>query len=191
MAELQIVLITPDPNLFTRQHNKAMREANRLGAERYHEVWMPDHFKMVGYGKYGISKRSKIYNRRKHRKLNHVLPNVFTGRTRQLVLSQRRIRATPKGARLEMRAAFAGGSGRTLTAAAAKRLFKAGKRNSAEITKEQIQKQVEVVNRIAELEATATEEVADLARYRADRYARWVANYIADGGKIRKRGKRG
>lgn len=186
---LRVLTITPDPALFSRDHNKALREANRLAAVHYHKTFMGDHFRMVGYSKYGIAKRSKAYNRRKQRELNHTLPLVYTGRTRQLVMSQYKVRATPKLARLEMRAAFSGGTGRALSAAAAARLFRAGRRSTATFSRKQVEKQIEAVKRKAELESTAQEEIEALARYRGREYVRLVKAHIESGGKVRRRGR--
>ncbi len=172
---LKASLITIDPVLFVREHNRILREVNRQAAVYHHEKHMPDHFKMVGYTKYGISKRSSKYNKRKQKKYGHVLPNVFTGLTRQLVLSQRKIRATPKGARLEMRAAFRGGSGRI--------------RWRAGMNRKQVDSAMEAIKRVAELEATSQDEIVTLARLRGEWYARGVRLHIQSGGRIRKRAR--
>lgn len=174
--QLAITVITPDPRIFVREHNRAVREANVEAARYHHEQHMPDHFKMVGYTKYGIAKRSAGYNKRKQRKYNHVLPLVYTGRTRQVVLSQRQIRATPKAARLIMRAPLQGGTGRI--------------RWRAGMSKKQVNSAVEMLKRVSELEAVSADEVATLATMRGRYYVDSVNKGIAAGGRVRKRAGR-
>lgn len=170
---IKVTAITVDPRLFVREHNKILREANREAAVYHHEKHMPDHFKMVGYGKYQIDKRSSKYNKRKQKKYGHVLPNVFSGMTRQLVLSQRRITTTPKGAKLEMRAAFKGGTGRI--------------RWRKDMTRKAVDTALQAVKRKAELEATSQDEIETLAQLRAKLYVQGVKKHIEGGGRIRKR----
>lgn len=173
MPSFNITVITPDPRLFSREHNKILRAVNVKAADYHHRIHMPDHFKMLGYQKYGISRRSSAYNKRKQKKYNHTLPLVFTGFTRQLVLSQRRIRATPKGAKLEMRAAFKGGSGRI--------------RWRSDMTKKQVSSAMEAIKRKAELEAISQSEVEKLAELRLKWYVEEVNKFVKAGGRIRKR----
>jgi hypothetical protein len=165
----------PDPRLFIRDHNRALRAANEEAAALYHKQHMPDHFKMVGYSQYKFDKRTAAYAKRKHRKYNHGLPNVLTGKTRQEMLQNRTIRATPKGANLIMKVPLVGGTGQF-------RIKKKMKlRSVAGI--------VAMTRRIAELEAISEFEVASLATWRRQRYIDLINRHIATGGKLRKRAK--
>jgi hypothetical protein len=166
---------SPDPRLFTRDHNRALRAANEEAAALYHKQHMPDHFKMVGYSQYKFDKRAALYTKRKYRKYHHALPNVFTGNTRREMLANRTIRATPKGARLIMKIPIVGGTGQF-------RIKKKMKlRSVAGI--------VAMTRRIAELESISEFEVASLATWRRQRYIDLINRHIATGGKLRKRAK--
>jgi hypothetical protein len=175
MGYIAVTLSVPDPRLFIRDHNRAIRTANEEAAAYHHKEHMPDHFKMVGYSKYKLDKRTAAYAKRKHRKYNHALPNVLTGNTRREMLQNRTIRATPKGARLTMKIPLVGGSGQF-------RLRRGMKLRS-------IRGQVEMTRRIAELEAISQTEINTLATFRRDKYVDLVTKHIASGGRIRKRSK--
>jgi hypothetical protein len=173
MGYIKTTLVTPDPRIFIREHNKALRAANEAAADYHHRINMPDHFKMVGYSKYQIDKRSAKYNKRKHRRVNHVLPNVYTGNTRREVLGQRQIRATPKGARLLMRFSLKGGSGRFYV--------RRGMKLQA------VSSQIEMMRRVAELEAISEGEQKSIMQEVKRAYVSLVNQNIAAGGRVRKR----
>lgn len=173
MAYVKTTLVTTDPRIFLREHNKALRAANEAAAAYHHEKHMPDHFKMVGYTKYKIDKRSAKYNKRKHRKFNHTLPNVYTGNTRREVLGGRTIRATPKGARLVMRFSLKGGSGRFYVRRG--------------MSLRQVSSQVEMMRRVAELQAVSEGERKTLGGEIQAAYMTNVNKHIAAGGRVRKR----
>lgn len=175
MAYIRTTIVTPDPRLFARSHNQAIRSANEESAAYHHDKNMPDHFKMVGYTKYRFDQRVASYRKRKQRKVNHQLPNVLTGTTRSEVLGARTIRATPKGARLLMRFSLKGGSGRFYVRRG--------------MSFRQITSQVYMMRRVAELEAVTEGELKTLGGYRVEQYAKNVQRHIASGGKIRKRAK--
>lgn len=175
MAYTKAELIVPDPRLFIREHNRALRTANEKAADYHHKHHMPDHFKMVGYSNYKIDERSAKYKKRKYRIYHHALPNVFTGATRREVLANRQIRATPKGARLTMKVPLVGGTGRFRV--------RPGMKLKA------VKGQIEMMRRVAELEAISAFEIASLATFRRDMYAALVNKHISSGGRIRKRAK--
>lgn len=173
MAYTKTSVVTPDPRIFLREHNRALRAANEEAAVYHHEKHMPDHFKMAGYSKYKIDKRSARYNKRKHRTVNHTLPNVFSGNTRREVLAARTIRATPKGARLQMRFSLKGGSGRFYVRRG--------------MSLRQVSSQVQMMRRVAELEAVNDTELKTLGSEIQAAYIDNVNKHIAAGGRVRKR----
>jgi len=175
MGYVKAELIVPDPRLFIREHNRALRSANEYAADYHHKKHMPDHFKMVGYSNYKLDRRTAKYAKRKHRIYNHALPNVFTGNTRREMLQNRQIRSTPKGARLTMKVPLTGGTGRFRIRPGMKLRAVAG--------------QVEMMRRVAELEAISQTEINTLATIRRDYYVGLVNKHIASGGRIRKRAK--
>lgn len=62
--------------------NDMLRREYATAATTWHKRYRKQHFQMKAYGLYGYATRSPKYNRRKHWKLKHQLPLVFTGRTR-------------------------------------------------------------------------------------------------------------
>jgi len=173
--KIKCTIVAPDPRIFVREHNRALRAAHEAAAAFQHKKHMPDHFKMVGYGKYRYDQRSARYRKRKQREKSHQLPNVFTGNTRREILASRTIRATPKGARLSMRFSLSGGSGRFYVRRG--------------MSFRQIQSQVQMMRRVAELEAITEGEQEALVSVIQTQYARNVNRQIAAGGRVRKRAR--
>lgn len=94
-------------DLFTaRGHNEAMREVNREVLERQRDKNLPKHFKGGATERYGYRKRTLAYVNRKRKKYGHSIPLVWTGGTRDAVLSGVKITATRNGGRLKTRGRF-------------------------------------------------------------------------------------
>lgn len=136
-----------DPRLFVRDHGKFLNAAFRATAAEHHRRHIPWHFLPFASAKYGYRPRSKRYAAMKLRL--GLPPLVFSGATRQKVTTERQITATQKGARLILRLAFEGGSGRLRI-----------RRGQTSVSSAQQQ----ILYRIAELQAIAPDE----ARYLAD-----------------------
>ena len=102
---INIVLEIRRADLSSRTHNRIMRTLHRENMERHVAKRLPKHFKTVAYAEYGTRRRTDKWNRRKQR-LYHTsnLPNVASGMLKQSIRTT--IRATPDGARLEVRAKF-------------------------------------------------------------------------------------
>jgi len=173
MAYIKTKIVTPDPRIFVREHNKALRAANESGAIEHHEKHMPDHFKVIGFFRYKFDKRTRAYTKRKMIKKGHGKPNVYTGNTRQEVLGFRTIRVTPKGARLLMRFSLKGGSGRFYVRRG--------------MSLRQISSQVQMMRRVAELEAMTKIEHRAIMQVVRREYIDNVNKHIAAGGRVRKR----
>ncbi len=167
------VSLPRDPALFVREHNRFSRAANVYAAEYHWRHHIPRHFEGFAAAKYGYFKRSSKYNERKLKIVGDKPDNVFSGRSqRQMTNSYPKIRATPKGSTLIMKMPIGEGSGRILDAAAAARLFAAGKRKNKGFTERQATSQINIIRRVAEMQSVSTDEVAKLAQVRADEYVR-------------------
>lgn len=149
-----------DPRLYTRDHNRHIREANKQAAKIHHQRHVPRHFEAFAPAKYGYFKRSKKYEVRKFKQVGHNRPLEFTGISKRHILrfTDDMVKATPKGSTLTVKLQIKGGSGRVIDAAAAARLFAAGKRKTATISKQQIQSQKEILRRVAEMGAISPDE---------------------------------
>lgn len=156
---------TRDPRLYVRDHNRFVREAYRKAAEFHHKEHIPRHFEKFAGAKYGYAKRrSRVWvgifeaigkspwrpgeprkgSYQEYKDRLGLPPLVFTGASRDLATSQRQITATAtKGARLIVRLALVGASGR----------FRK-KPGQTQLT----QQQKEIVSRIAEMETIAPDE---------------------------------
>lgn len=162
--------IQRDPFLFERSHDRSMRAAFYGGAEWHHERHMPRHFLGFAAAKYGYKKRNKKYNDRKKKITGQTIDNVFTGRSRTEITGKRKIQGTPKSAKLIMKLPISGGTGRILDAAAAARLYAAGKRKSATFTQRQLNSQRLIIERVAEMKAIAADEFRTIARVAKTQY---------------------
>lgn len=183
------VKLARDPSLFQRDHNRFSRQANVKVAEFHKEHHIPRHFESFAGAKYGYWKRKPKYLKRKKRLVGEKPDNVFSGKSkRQIISSHGTIRATPKGSRLILKLPIDGGTGRVLNEAAAARLFAAGKRKNLGFTKQQKQSQIQILHRVAELEAVSGDEVRTLARVRLEEYTR-LANEPGTKKRIRIRTK--
>lgn len=142
-----------DPRLFVRDHGRFLNAAFRATAAEHHRRHIPWHFLPFARAKYGYRPRSKRYAALKARL---GLPDmVFSGATRQKVTTERQITATQKGARLILRLAFEGGSGR---------LRLRGQQTKLSTAQQQI------LYRIAELQAIAPDESKYLADFLQEKY---------------------
>lgn len=162
---------TRDPRLFSRDHNRHMRHAFEAGAEYHFQHHVPRHFQGFAAAKYGYYPRTQKYNDRKLKQVGHLDPLVFTGASkRRATGSHLPIQATPKGATLTVQLAIDKASGRLLDAAAAARLFAAGKRKTATISNKQLQNQVQILRRVTELQAISQDEINTVGRKIAEDY---------------------
>lgn len=92
-----------------RGHNQIMRRLNRQFMTRVRDN-LPRHFerntKTAPGGAYGYEKRGKRYQIRKAKTKGHQIPNVFTGRLKQAIMSNVKITATAGRGRLRTRGYF-------------------------------------------------------------------------------------
>jgi len=168
---------TRDPRLFVRDHNRFVREAFRKAAEFHHKKHIPRHFEKFAGAKYGYAKRrSRVWvgifeaigkspwrpgeprkgSYQEYKDRLGLPPLVFTGASRHLATTQRQITATStKGARLIVRLALGGASGRFR--------FKKGQ---TQLT----QQQKEIAARIAEMETIAPDEQRAINRVIQEHY---------------------
>jgi hypothetical protein len=87
--------VTIEGSLFTKRgHNQVMNIGHRNTMTYLKEKYIPLHFSPVAYFRYGFKARSLAYTKRKLRKYNHNMPNVYSGRLMQAVLNNSRITAT-------------------------------------------------------------------------------------------------
>lgn len=162
---------TRDPRLYGRDHNTFVRESFRDAAVFHHRQHIPRHFQPIASVKYGYARRrsrvwvgifeaiGKFPWRNGDRRTGSyqefkdrvgLPPLVFTGASRALATSQRQVTATAtKGARLILRLALRGASGRFR--------FQKGQRHLT-------QQQKEIVARIAEVETIAPDEQRTINR---------------------------
>lgn len=167
------VTLPRDPALFVRDHNRFSRAANVLAAQYHWQKHIPRHFQSFAAAKYGYQQRSGKYRKRKIKLVGNQPDMVFSGRSRRMMTgTQPTIRATPKGSTLIMRLPIDGGTGKILDAAAAARLFAAGKRSHKGFTQRQVNSQVQIVRRVAEMQAVSADEIRTLAEVRATEYVR-------------------
>lgn len=165
------LIFDADPRLKVRDHARFMRNAFTAGAEFHFEHHVPWHFENFAGPKYGYFPRSRAYNARKLKQVGHNRPLEFTGASKRMATgSHVPIQATPKGATLTVRLAITGGSGRVLDAAAAARLFAAGKRKTATFTQRQINGQAQALRRVAEMEAITQDEINAVGRVMEQSY---------------------
>ncbi len=146
-----------DPRLYLRDHATFMRESFRETMREHHERHIPWHFLPFASAKYGYLKRSPMYVARKVRMGLGNVDNVFTGRTRDAVTTSRTITATQSRGRLVMRLPFEGGTGRF-------------KNYGNGLTSQQKQ----VIARIEEIRAIASDEVQHLAEFFRNQYVKRV-----------------
>lgn len=167
------VSMPKDPALFTRDHNRFSRAANVAAADFHFQRHIPRHFEGFAGPKYGYWKRTKGYLKRKQKIVGNKPDLVFSGKSKRMVLSTTpTIRATPKGSTLILRLPIAGGTGNALDAAAAARLFAAGKRKNKGFTQKQVNSQIQIQRRVHELQAVSADEARKLAEVRAQEYVR-------------------
>lgn len=183
------VTLPRDPALFQRDHNRFSRAANVLAARYHFQKHIPRHFQGFAAAKYGYRKRTSKYKQRKIKLVGAKPDMVFSGRSQRVITGTApKIQATPKGSRLIMRLPIDGGTGKILDAAAAQRLFAAGKRKTATFTKRQVNSQIEIMRRVKEMEAVSPDEARALAEVRAAEYVR-LANEPGTRKRIRIRTK--
>lgn len=160
-----------DPSLFVRDHNRFAREANTYAAQYHWEHHIGRHFQGFASAKYGYWQRTKGYKRRKKNLVGNKPDNVFSGRSqREITNTPPKIRATPKRATLVMRLPIDGGTGRILDEAAAARKFAAGKRKNKGFTERQVNSQIQIQRRVAEMKTVSPDEINKLTQVRLDRY---------------------
>jgi hypothetical protein len=176
------VAATRDPALYTRDHARFLRAAFWGAAEFHHERHIPRHFEPFASVKYRYLPRSRSYNKVKERLFGTTQPLVLSGTTRDTVTRMKTIRATPKGASLKMDLPIKGGSGRFLTAEAAERLARAGKRSTRTITRKAVDSALRVRQIITEIEAISSDELVRLAQEVRDRYVAGANDLKAQGG---------
>lgn len=180
------VAATRDPALYTRDHARILRAAFWGTAEYHHARHIPRHFEPFASVKYRYLPRSRSYNRIKERMFGTTQPLVLSGATRDTVSRMKTIRATPKGATLQMPVPIKGGSGRFLTAEAAERMARAGKRATRTITRKAVDSALRVRQILTEIEVISSDELDRLAHEVRDRYVA-AANDIRSTGGGRKR----
>ena len=153
-----------DPRLFVVDHNRNLREANQQGMHLHHRRHIPWHFQTFAAVKYGYKPRNKKYLARKLKQKGHLLPMVFSGASRAKAMAEHTVSGTPKGAKLTFNLAIKGGiTGRVVDAAAAARLFAAGKRKTAGFSQKQIDGQKNILMRVAEMQTIAVDEARAIA----------------------------
>lgn len=92
------------PRGMKREFQRIRKEAHRIIGKFWHKRFLPDHFKMKGYAKYGYKPRQgqgsqgrllkgkrgdhDSYSRNKGRAHNHQLPLVFSGVSRDQALRE-------------------------------------------------------------------------------------------------------
>ena len=183
------VTLPRDPALFTRDHNRFAREANGAAALYHWQRHIPRHFQGFAAAKYGYNKRTAKYRARKIKLVGAKPDMVFSGRSqRMMTRNAPQIRKTPKGATLIMRLPIDGGTGKILDAEAAERLYRAGKRKHRGFTERQVNSQIQIMRRVAEMEAVSADEIRTLAEVRATTYTR-LANEPGTRKRIRIRTK--
>ncbi len=94
-----------DEDIITvRKHNQLMKLLLRTAMTKHRNHTLKKHFEHNANtkpgGGYGYSKRAKQYQVHKARKYGRTQPNVYTGKTRSLVIGASRITATKDRARL-------------------------------------------------------------------------------------------
>lgn len=158
---ITVTLTLPnDPRLFVSGHKRCMKEGNVASMHYHHRRHIPWHFQGFAGAKYGYQPRSRGYIKRKIKAVGHTLPNVYTGASRTSATTSHNVTPTQRGARLTFQLAIKSGrSGRVLDAAAAARLFAAGKRKTAGFTDSQIEGQKKIRMRIAEMQTIAVDEL--------------------------------
>lgn len=145
----------------------ASRTHDRIAKQAVHDVldihWsrrIPGHFQRPAHGKYKYAERSKRYRFRKQKKYGSSIDLVMSGRTRDLMTSQRRIviRGTAAGGtltgRLILRFPFPGGS---------QRFRKTGTRQA-----------VTIQQMAREIEAFTPEEITQINAEVRERYTFYV-----------------
>jgi hypothetical protein len=142
-----------DPRLLVRDHATFLREAFGEAARFHHERHIPWHFESFAAAKYGYKKRSRRYQKRKDAR---GLPDlVWTGATRAVVKGSRQITKTQKGAKLILRLPFKGGTG-----------------NFRVMDGHLSDPQKQVMERIAEIKAIASDEARAISEKVREDYTR-------------------
>jgi hypothetical protein len=152
-----------DPRLYVRRHNTNLRETLGLAAAVHHTRHIPWHFEQFAPQKYGYAKRNAKYQARKDRLglPPLVSPNPRTsGQLRTAMTAFRTITKTKSRARLILRLPFKGG----MTGVARFRQ----KRIGGGLTSSQQQ----IMHRIAEMEAVASDEQQYINNFIEQEYAR-------------------
>lgn len=94
-------------NLVTqRTHARLLRENVRKAIEYHREIVLPKHFTIAGAKKYGFTPRTRKTQLVKSKKYGHQLPNVMTGKMRNIVITQSKVTSTQYGGRLYARNYF-------------------------------------------------------------------------------------
>lgn len=176
------VAATRDPALYTRDHARVLRAAFWGTAAYHHERHIPRHFEPFASVKYRYLPRSRSYNKVKERLFGTTQPLVLTGTTRDTVTRMKTIRSTPKGATLTMVLPIKGGSGRFLSAEAAERMFRAGKRATRKISRKAVDSALRVRQIITEIEVISSDELVRLAHEVRDRYVADAQSIKSTGG---------
>jgi hypothetical protein len=93
------------PGLLKSEINRLTKEALIAAAENHYREYMPMHFTMAAYSRYGYKPRSAKYLAKKNKIYGHVLPLVYSGTSKNLALSgEPKISATRHRATLIQRA---------------------------------------------------------------------------------------
>lgn len=91
-------------DLFTaRGHRQAMNEVNREVLTRHRDRNLKRHFQGGNTQRYGLRVRTAAYTARKRRRWGHSIPLVWSGGTRDAILSSAKVTATYKGGNIRAR----------------------------------------------------------------------------------------
>ncbi len=93
------------PGLLKSEVNRLTKESLVAAAENHYREYMPLHFTMAAYSRYGYGARSAKYLAKKNKIYGHVLPLVYSGKSKELALGgDPKIEATRHKATLVQRA---------------------------------------------------------------------------------------
>ena len=93
------------PGLMKSEINRLTKEALIAAAENHYREYMPLHFTMAAFSRYGYRPRAAKYVAKKNKIYGHVLPLVYSGTSKNLALSgEPQISATRHRATLIQRA---------------------------------------------------------------------------------------
>ncbi len=93
------------PGLLKSEINRLTKEALVAAADNHYREYMPLHFTMAAYSRYGYRARAAKYLGKKNKLFGHVLPLVYSGKSKELALGgEPKIEATRDKAILVQRA---------------------------------------------------------------------------------------